>query len=210
MSIMKKTSIALVIAGLLSSTALADGGHHHASGSTTSSDTGKTEGQAVVKIRGGLLYTNIKNKASAGYRVDKNKTTHGGYAAELALGYFFTDNIALEGSVAYNKSARNLSTIPLSLLVQYHFLPEASVSPYVGVGYSYQFVSSSPKNNKYENAGGVVGQVGLDIPYNDTMGFNVDAKYTYQANHKVKVRGVKASTAKLSTTAVTAGVTFSF
>jgi outer membrane protein len=209
MSIMKKTSIALVIAGLLSSTALADGGHHHASGST-SRDTGKTEGQAVVKIRGGYLHTNIKNKASAGYSSKHHKTTHGGYAAELALGYFFTDNIALEGSVAYNKSALNLSTIPLSLLVQYHFLPEASVSPYVGVGYSYKFVSSSPKNNKYENAGGVVGQVGLDIPYNDTIGFNVEAKYTYQASHKAKVKGVKAGTAKSSTTAVTAGVTFSF
>ena len=61
-----------------------------------------------------------------------------------------------------------------------------------------------------QNGGNVVGQVGLDIPYNDTMGFNIDVKYTHQVPHKVKVGGVKVGTIKSNQTAVAAGVTFGF
>jgi len=204
---LKKASIALVLASLVSTTALADGAHSSYVPSVPSSSGG--EDHLVLKLRGGYLDTKFK---SNNLNISKSKS---GYTAEAALSYFFTDNIALEGSVAFNSSktgqgAGKLNMIPVSLLAQYHFMPEASVSPYVGVGYSYEFINKSPKFIKFENAGAIIGQVGLDIPYNDTMGFNIDAKYAYQARHKVKFHGVKVGTVKTSPATISAGVIFAF
>jgi outer membrane protein len=205
---LKKASIALVLASLVSTTALADGTHSSYAPSVPSSSGG--EDHLVLKLRGGYLDTKFKS-TKAGIS-NKNKS---GYTAEIALDYFFTDNIALEGSVAWNSTktpfaSGKLNTIPVSILAQYHFMPEASVSPYIGVGYSYQFINKSPKLHKLENAGAIIGQVGLDIPYNDTMGFNIDAKYAYQARHKLKENGIKVGTVKTSPATISAGVTFAF
>jgi len=200
----KKASIALVLASLVSTTALADGVH-----SPIPSASGG-EDHLVLKARVGWLHTKDNGKKLG---AEKNNT-HNGYLGELALGYFFTDNIAVEGSAGYgkisHKSDYKLRVVPVSLLVQYHFMPEASVSPYAGIGYSYHFLTNVPKGIKMQNGGNVVGQVGLDIPYNDTMGFNIDVKYTHQVPHKVKVGGVKVGTIKINQTAVAAGVTFGF
>ena len=209
---LKRARIALVLASLVSTTALADGSH-----ATTSASGG--EDHLVLKVRAGWLGVSSKTKDVVKFK--------NGYTGELALGYFFTDNIAVEGSVGYGRTKirdsnvgnKSVGIIPVSALVQYHFAPEASVSPYVGLGYSYQFISSGSVKSaeggtlKLKNGGGVVGQIGLDIPYNDTMGFNIDAKYTYKAKHNFKAtedRGSFTIKNKLSTTAVTAGVTFSF
>jgi outer membrane protein len=209
MSILKKASTALVLVGLLSSSALADA--HHPSSSN--------EGKMVFKAR--LGYLNVQAKTSDLEPGDSLKFKNG-YTGDLALGYFFTDNIAVEGSVGYGRTKlkdvdfgnKNINLIPLTATLQYHFMPEASVSPYVGLGYSYQFTNGSPTNTKIKNGGGVVGQVGLDIPFNDTMAFNVDVKYTYRAQHNIKVTepGEPAYTIKnkLTTTAVTVGVAFPF
>lgn len=212
---LKKVSLALVLASLVSTTALADGSH-----ATTSASGG--EDHLVLKARAGWLnskssgsFTSTGEAAAdlLGIDPDSLTSTENGYLGELALGYFFTDNIAAEVSIGYGKSTNSdnkLGVVPVALLAQYHFMPEAAVSPYVGVGYSYQFITNVPSGVKISNGGGVVGQVGLDIPYNDTMGFNIDAKYTYKASHDISLGNVTLVNSKMSTTAVTAGVTFSF
>lgn len=211
---LKKASIALVLASLVSTTALADGAHSSYAPSVPSSSGG--EDHLVLKLRGGYLNTKFKANVQDSDEQLKSKSKSG-YTAEIALDYFFTDNIALEGSVAWNSTktpfegvSGKLNTIPVSLLAQYHFMPEASVSPYIGIGYSYQFVNKSPKFVKFQNAGAIIGQVGLDIPYNDSMGFNIDAKYAYQARHTIKEDGVKVATVKTSPATISAGVTFAF
>jgi outer membrane protein len=204
---LKKVSLALVLASLVSTTALADGSH-----TATSSSGG--EDHLVLKARAGWLGSSTKIKDAG----PLTATVENGYVGELALGYFFTDNIAVEGSVGYGRTkikssglteSKTIGIVPVSALVQYHFIPEAVVSPYVGVGYSYQFITGSPSEVKVKNGGGFVGQVGLDVPYNDTMGFNIDAKYTYKAGHDLQTSSVTYKNT-VSTTAVTAGVTFSF
>ncbi len=218
MSIVKKVSIALVVAGLVSSTALADASHHHGSTATATATAtaAANEGKVVFKARVGVL--NVTDKS-------KDRTTNGevkfknGFIGEVAAGYFFTDNIAAEGSIGFGRtklkdvdsSIKNkaINIIPITALIQYHFIPEAVVSPYVGLGYSYQILNGGPSGVKIKNGGGVVGQAGVDIPFNDTMGFNIDAKYTYKAPHDYTVDGDKYKV-KLSTVAITAGVTFPF
>ncbi len=213
---LKKISLALVLASLVSTTALADGSH-----ATTSASGG--EDHLVLKARAGWLNskatgtptsTAVALAAAQGFDLNAETDTNNGYLGELALGYFFTDNIAAEASIGYGKfstdSSDKLGVVPVALLAQYHFMPEAAVSPYVGVGYSYQFITNVPSGEKVSNGGGVVGQVGVDVPFNDSIGFNVDVKYTYKASHDISASNVTLVNSKISTTAVTAGVTFSF
>lgn len=166
-------------------------------------------------------------KARLGYLAASNKinnsstVTHkfkNGYTGDVALNYFFTENIAVEGSVGYarskldrtasgNNKSKQITFVPLTLLAQYNFMPGAKVSPYVGIGYSYQFVTGGPSGSKVKDGGGITGQIGADIPMNNTFGFNVDVKHTYKAKHNITYSGTKYK-GKLSTTTVMAGVAF--
>jgi outer membrane protein W len=177
---------------------------------------------------------------------------HNGRIYEIAAGYFLTDNIAIEGSIghktikistetdskadtialyvrAHNKSSKAVDVIPITALIQYHFFPESSFRPYVGAGYSYRFMNGGADNISLKNGGGIVGQIGFDIPYNDLVGFNVDVKYTHRPSSDINVKNVffmnpqkipqkykdvlpSSKTLRLhpSTTAITAGLTFKF
>lgn len=215
----KKIGAAALLASLLASTAMAD------------SAGAPSEGKMNLKAR--LGYMNISgdknfsgtntNGAFSGTVSQKN-----GSVVELAANYFVTNNIALEGSLGYARtkvsyrsvqgnttkesSSNNVGIVPLTALVQYHIMPEASVSPYIGVGYSYQFMTGGSNFMQFKNGGSAVGQVGVDIAFNDTMGFNIDVKHTLKAKHDIeKIQDVSMATKhKLSTTTVMVGVTFPF
>ena len=67
---------------------------------------------------------------------------------ELDVSYFFTKNIAAELVLTYPQKhdvsldGAKIGTVkhlPPTLLVQYHFLPDASFRPYVGAGVNYKF-----------------------------------------------------------------------
>ncbi len=202
---LKKISLGLILASLVSTSALADGAHKHES----------KDKEFVLKARAGWLHSQHKSEyTSSGVALGESNINH--YIGEIALDYFFTKNIALEGSVGYGAidkiDNKTIKIIPVSALIQYHFMPESTISPYIGAGYSYQFPNNI-SNMSLKSAGGVVGQLGLDIPYNDTIGFNIDAKYTYNVNHKdtITVANTYVNvTNKVNTTAVTAGVSFTF
>jgi outer membrane protein len=197
---LKKISLGLILASLVSTSALADGAHKHES----------KDKEFVLKARAGWLHS--QHTFSLG-SVEDLKSNYNSYTGEIALDYFFTRNIALEGSVGYGKVSSDgdekSTIIPVSALIQYHFMPESTISPYIGAGYSYQFIGKST-DALLKGAGGAVGQLGLDIPYSDLIGFNIDVKYTYKAPHKFTDDLTQKKTDKISTTAVTAGVSFTF
>lgn len=192
---LKKISLGLILASLVSTSALADGAHKHES----------KDKEFVLKARAGWLHSQHT------FGADEEKDQYNSYTGDLALDYFLTKNIALEVSVGYGKVSGNgddkSTIIPVSALIQYHFMPESAVSPYIGAGYSYQFIGKST-DAMLKGAGGGVGQLGLDIPYSDSIGFNIDVKYTYKAPHKNEQDSTGTVRDKISTTAVTAGVSF--
>jgi len=201
---MKKFNTAL-IAGVLATSSLVAAAH---------ADKASTGSDLVLKARLGAFNIHNDLKRTAGST--SSFKTNTGYMGEIAADFFVTKNVAIEGALAYGRTKYKYSTstgsqkhhlglIPVTATLQYHFMPDASFSPYVGAGYTYQFVSA--KNIK--NAGAPVAQIGADIPYNETFGFNVDVKYAYKANHGIKnITGITKD--KMSTLTGLVGVTFPF
>lgn len=197
MSITKKITVAAALLGLAASSAFAD-----------STGVADTAGKMVFKARAGYSNNHVKSNYTVAQGANNVKLTNG-YAGELAMGYFFTDNIATEASIGYShakltsatNSKKTFRDVPLTALVQYHVMPEAAFSPYVGAGYAYHMIGYT----NVKNAGAFVAQLGTDIAFNDTMGFNIDVKHAFKASHKIKNTSNKL---KLSSTSVMAGVNF--
>lgn len=107
---------------------------------------------------------------------------------ELDFSYFVRKNVALELILAtrsHNVSANGsrigeVTLLPPTLTVQYHFAPEATFRPYVGAGLNYtRFYDINLSNGTLtvdKRSWGPALQVGADIAINKQWFFNVDVK----------------------------------
>ncbi len=112
---------------------------------------------------------------------------------DLDFTYFFTDNIAAELTLtisphdveAVNTAVGNVdlgdvSLLPPTLTVQYHFLPESRFRPYVGAGLNYTIFfnedAGAARDVHYDNAVGYALQAGIDIGIDDHWAINLDVK----------------------------------
>lgn len=141
---------------------------------------------------------------------------------EVDFSYFFTKNIAAELILTYPQkhtvklSGNNIGSfkhLPPTLTLQYHFDPEATFRPYVGLGVNYTAISDVHLLNgaaKLENDswGGAL-QVGFDYKIGQNSYLNFDLKKVY-IQSDVKVGGAKVSTAKLDPLLVGIGWGFRF
>lgn len=115
------------------------------------------------------------------------------YSGEVDFTYFFTNNIAAELILATSKhsvTATDTSIddidlgsvwlLPPTLTLQYHFMPETKISPYVGAGVNYTiFYNSKPGalvSTDYDNAFGLALQAGVDIEIFEDTYLNLDVK----------------------------------
>ena len=115
------------------------------------------------------------------------------YTGELDFSYFFTPHIATELILATTKHTVSATgtgigdvdlgsvwLLPPTLTVQYHFMPDSSISPYVGAGVNYTFFykehPGAVVSASYENAFGVALQAGVDFEVGENMYFNLDVK----------------------------------
>lgn len=115
---------------------------------------------------------------------------------ELDISYFFSENIAAELILATNPhdvsvtgttlgdvDLGDVTLLPPTLTLQYHFAPRASFRPYVGAGVNYtMFYDNDPGQAisvNYDNGFGFALQAGADIPVNETYFFNVDVKKVF-------------------------------
>lgn len=110
----------------------------------------------------------------------------------LGVTYFMTDNLAVEviaGTTKHTVSAVGPSgstpvsdqwVLPPTLDLQYHPLPRARISPYVGAGVNYMWFYSSHDRNGFtvnvDNGFGWVLQAGTDIAVSGPWSLNLDAK----------------------------------
>lgn len=142
---------------------------------------------------------------------------------EIDFTYFITPNIAAELILTYPQkhdlhyqgikigSAKHL---PPTLTLQYHFLPEGTIRPYIGAGVNYTRFMSVNINaapalaalgisvdapiDVDRNSFGLAGQVGVDFKVADKWFINLDAKYV-----QIEAKDVRVKSGPLAGTKVT-------
>ncbi len=120
---------------------------------------------------------------------------------ELDFTYFLTDNIGAElilatsphdisgeGALSGLGEIADAMALPPTLTLQYHFLPNARLRPYVGVGVNWTIFydddaktslinALGPTTVNLENSVGVAFQAGVDYQLSDRYFLNADIKY---------------------------------
>jgi outer membrane protein len=126
----------------------------------------------------------------------------------IGVTYFLTDNLAVEaiaGTTQHTVRAKGPATdlkvketwvLPPIVSLQYHFAPQARVSPYVGAGVNYMlFYGGDDKNGfnlKIDDGFGAALQAGVDIALRDSWAINLDAKKVFFETDAVdRTRGLK-------------------
>ena len=140
---------------------------------------------------------------------------------EVDLSYFFTPNWAAELVLTYPQkhtvkvdgtSIGSFRHLPPTLTLQYHFLPNATFSPYLGAGINYTRISSVKLDsdiNLERNSWGLALQAGFDVKLNRNWSINVDVKKV-QIRSDVSMAGEQISRVKLDPVLFGVGVGYRF
>ena len=142
----------------------------------------------IVGARVVNVYPNVSSSLS-GFDV-KNQWT-----GELDSTYFFTPNVAVEGSITWAKQdvtfngtgVGALKMMPLTFTAQYHFTDLGAWKPYIGGGFNYTyFYETDLGNNAGASAnrdswGGAL-QAGVDYQIQRNWYVNFDVKYLWINN----------------------------
>lgn len=179
------------------------------------------EGPWLVRLR--AVHLDPANKDNTGLDLGINSKV----IPEVDISYFFTPNIAAELvlTVPQKQEVRSAGTrigslkhLPPTLTLQYHFMPDAQVRPYVGAGLNYTRFSSvkfdpaveaalSPSIEK--DSVGLALQAGVDIPLGSNMVLNIDVKKV-QIRTDIRSFGAKAGTLKVDPVLVGVGIGWRF
>lgn len=137
---------------------------------------------------------------------------------EIDFTYFITKNLAAELILTYPQrhdlkfagtGIGSIKHLPPTLTLQYHFIPEGTVRPYVGAGINYTRFMSVKINAQPavgvdapidvdRNSFGLAGQLGVDFKVADNWFINLDAKYV-----RIKADNVHITSGVLAGTKVT-------
>lgn len=144
----------------------------------------------------------------------------------FTLAYMATRNIGIEllgawpfqHDVGGSGLGRIGSTrhLPPTLSLQWHFLPDSTVQPYVGVGINYTTFFDTKaegalvgKDLKLGDSWGVAAQLGADFKINERWFVNADIRYI-DIKSKVKLDGERIGTARIDPWVATLGVGYRF
>jgi outer membrane protein len=191
---------------------------------------GKQAGSFVVRVGvGGVLPLDSSSHVDIiGGKIQATNSL----SSEVDLSYFFTDQIALqviaastrhEVSVANSVLGPKLDlgstwVLPPTVLLQYHFFPQARLSPYVGAGLNVTFFyaenAATPPIDKLSLSNSIGGalEAGVDYNVSGPWFLNLDFKQLFlTTDARVHALGllVKASDA-LNPAVVSTGVAYRF
>jgi outer membrane protein len=190
-------------------------------------NTGFQAGDFMIRLRGiGVIPENLSSSVSLiGGKVDVTATP----APEIDFSYFITDHIAAEliaASTRHDVSASGTAlghvdvgsvwVLPPTLTLQYHFLPQGFINPYVGAGVTAAFFyDSKPAGGAVTKFGlsntvGPALQIGLDISLGGRWYANIDAKQIFLNTEARLDGGVIRAKTSLSPTVVGAGIGYRF
>lgn len=141
---------------------------------------------------------------------------------EVDISYFFTKNIAAELVLTYpqkhevyldGKSIGTFKHLPPSLMAQYHFTPEKTISPYLGLGINWTTFSKNKLLNGQgsleHDSFGLAAQAGVDFKLDKNWSLNVDVKKV-QIRSDVMIAGTKVSKVKVDPVLLGVGVGYRF
>lgn len=193
---MKKFAVALAVLVSMTSSAFA------------------AEGPLMMRFR--RVVVDPANRSSAidipaiGVHIPKNEVAvESKTIPEIDFTYFVLPNVAAELILTHPQkldvtvgggSIGSVTVLPPCLTVQYHFLPDFVLRPYVGVGANLTLVTAQDLSVTLPTLGdtalhikpsrsiGFVAQAGADLKITDHVFVNVDVKYVTMS-FDVKVRG---------------------
>ncbi|GGX75120.1 outer membrane protein [Pseudoduganella dura] len=141
---------------------------------------------------------------------------------EVDISYFFTPNFAAELVLTYpqkhevyldGQAIGTFRHLPPSLLAQYHFMPDRTVSPYVGLGLNWTTFSKNKLLNGQgsleHDSFGLAAQAGIDFRLDRNWSLNVDVKKV-RIRSDVLIGGVKASKVEVDPVLFGIGVGYRF
>jgi len=179
------------------------------------------EGPLLVRVR--AVHLDAANKDTTGLALSVNNKT----IPEIDFSYFVTPNIATELILtvpqkhtlyAGGSEIGSLKHLPPTLSLQYHFAPDATFRPYVGLGVNYTNFSSvkfAPAvvtalgPNIKRNSYGLSAQIGADIEIAKGTYLNIDLKKV-KIDTTVYSKGAKAGTFKVDPTLLGVGLGWRF
>ncbi|WP_039954534.1 OmpW/AlkL family protein [Rhodanobacter thiooxydans] len=181
--------------------------------------------QSPWQIRTRAVHIDPANKSDAGGPLTLPAdaiTVSSKTIPEVDISYFFSPNIAAELILTYPQkhdvylSGAKIGTfkhLPPTLTLQYHFMPAAQVSPYLGAGVNYTNISSV---NLLNGAGsldhhsfGLALQAGVDFKIDKNWSLNLDVKKV-RIRSDVRVSGAKVSAIKVDPLLIGVGVGYRF
>ena len=154
----------------------------------------KEAGDLLVRVRAVAFITDTSGTTDV---LGGSARTSDAYIPELDFTYFFTKNIAVElilattehsvevkGSTSGDLDLGTVRFIPPVLSLQYHFMPDQQISPYVGIGINYLIVADHKAGRgvtdvSYSNEFGYAFQIGVDYRIDDVWSLNADLKKVF-------------------------------
>lgn len=173
-------------------------------------------------VKAGLTHVEPKSRngdlAGGAVRLDVDGNTR----PSFSLTYMATRNVGVEllGAFPFKhdinaKGVGNIGSVkhlPPTLSLQWHFLPDSTFQPYVGVGLNYTtfFSEKSPLGNlRLQDSWGLAAQAGVDVKLDDNWFLNADLRYI-DIKSKVKLNGTHIGEAKINPWVATIGVGYRF
>ena len=159
-----------------------------------------TEGPWLVRVRASYLQNDNANSPVIGLGQVEVQNR---WIPEFDISYFFTDNIAAELVLTWPQKMDvtlggadigSVKALPPTLMLQYHFMPDAAFRPYAGVGVNYTRFSSQNFSiaglDTSNSSFGAALQGGIDIQLAPRWYLNADVKYIWM-NTDVTLNGAQ-------------------
>ena len=175
-----------------------------------------------VRARAVNISPDNKSDSIGGVGASDRLTVSDKTIPEVDISYYFTPNWSAELILTYPQKhdvmldGANIGTfkhLPPTLTAQYHFLPDAQFSPYLGVGVNYTRISNVNLLNGAadleKDSFGFAVQAGVDFKLDKNWSLNLDVKKV-QIRSDVSIGGAKISAVKVDPWLVGVGVGYRF
>jgi outer membrane protein len=190
--------------------------------STISTVAAAQESPWLVRVRAVHLDMADKSDPIGGAGASDRLTVSDKTIPEFDVSYFFTPNWAAELVLTYPQKhdvaldGQNIGSfkhLPPTLLLQYHFVLDAPLKPYVGAGVNYTTMSKvnllGGTASLEHDSVGLALQAGVDYAIDKKWSLNFDVKKV-QIRSDVYIGGAKASRVKVDPLMLGVGVGYRF